>query len=41
VNENDIIKVDKEKEEERFCHSDGNCITKGEGDDEWYEWYKW
>lgn len=38
-----VIKVAQAKEEERFCHSDGNCIRtgRGEGDDVWSEWSNW
>ena len=38
-----LIKVIQAKDEERSCHSDGNCIRKGrgEGDDVWSEWSNW
>ncbi|XP_069679507.1 semaphorin 5c [Periplaneta americana] len=38
-----LIKVAQAKEEERFCHNDGNCLRTGRGemDDVWSEWSNW
>ncbi|PSN40455.1 Semaphorin-5B, partial [Blattella germanica] len=38
-----VIKLAQAKEEERFCHHDGNCLRtgRGEADDVWSEWSNW